>query len=371
MTKLAYVGMPCDIEALRKVDAFSKDIEQAWSGDAVLKIGLFCRENWAYTCFRALIEDDYGIKLENVVKFDIKKGNIIAYLEDGGRFEFPLGEAKPYVRTSCQVCLDFTAELADISIGAVGTPRKWSTVIVRSPKGLEVVEGAVKEGYIEIKPIEDVKPGTGLIKKIIEEKRTENLAEAREREKAGVIVHHIKTLGEEDLNKIREGAKGKDFTALDHEIIDTGLCIACGTCEAVCPEGCIEVIEEKPELKGKCKEDCYACYLCCPRTSLPMKALEGLAFGKDTPFEDGIGKYLKIYAARATHKETLERGQDGGAVTAILAYSLDRGIVDSAVSVKSGDAPWRPISLKYGRGERIQTSGTIYSHSTSIPIIKG
>jgi len=39
------------------------------------------------------------------------------------------------VRTGCHFCTDFTSELADISVGMVGSPDGYSTVIVRSQKG--------------------------------------------------------------------------------------------------------------------------------------------------------------------------------------------------------------------------------------------
>jgi coenzyme F420 hydrogenase subunit beta len=368
MTK-AYVGVPCDIEALRKVEAFSKDTGQYWADD-VLRVGLFCRENWAHSCFRALIEDDYGTKMEDVLKFDIKKGNIIAHLKNNGKLELPLEKSKPYVRMGCQVCLDFAAELADISVGAVGTPAKWSTVIARSREGNEIVERAAKEGYIELKPIEEVKPGVKLITRLTDNKRTENIKEAGERELAGFKVLHIKTLND-DLDKSKETSKGKDFKDLEFDIIDTGLCISCGTCEAVCPEGCVKVIDQKPELQGKCKEDCHACYLCCPRTSLPMVSLENKAFGDETPREYGVGKYLKIYAARAKDSAILERGQDGGVVTAILQYALKNGVVDSVISVKKGEDPWMPVPFVSKIGsDLLGASGTIYSHSPSIPTLK-
>ena len=95
MTKLAYVGTPCHIEGISKVAALSKDIGQDWVNKVALKIGLFCRENWCYTCFRTLIEDDYGVKLEDVAKFDIKKNHLIGYQKNGDKREFHLEKAKP------------------------------------------------------------------------------------------------------------------------------------------------------------------------------------------------------------------------------------------------------------------------------------
>ncbi len=366
--RYAFVGVPCDIEALRKVEAFASERKQEWVNDVALQVGLFCRENWAYTCFRALIEDDYGVKLEDVEKFDIKKGKIIAYQKGGDKLEFPLKKSHPYVRVGCQVCLDFAAELADISVGAVGSPPKWSTVICRTKRGKDIFEGAVNEGYIEAKPIDEVKPGTMLVKKLTDEKRAENLEEAKRRNEQGNEVLHIKTLGEANLN-LEDG--GKNFDDLDHDIIDAGLCISCGTCEAVCPEGCIRVIDQRPELTGKCKDECTDCYFLCPRTSLPQVALENLAFDADAVRESGVGRHIGIYAARAKDEKTLDKGQDGGAVTAMLAYALDNGLIDGVVSPKAGEDPWKPMPVTSKSIDDLKkTGGTIYSHSVTIPFLK-
>ncbi|MHC1610125.1 MAG: Coenzyme F420 hydrogenase/dehydrogenase, beta subunit C-terminal domain, partial [Candidatus Methanospirareceae archaeon] len=42
------------------------------------------------------------------------------------------------VRNNCFYCEDFTAKLADISVGSVGSPEGSSTVIIRSKKGEEL-----------------------------------------------------------------------------------------------------------------------------------------------------------------------------------------------------------------------------------------
>jgi coenzyme F420 hydrogenase subunit beta len=366
--RYAFVGVPCDIEALRKVQAFSEERNQQWINALDFQVGLFCRENWAFTCFRALIEDDFGVQLQDVEKFDIKKGNIIAYKKDGEKLEFPLGKSRPYVRVGCHVCLDFAAELADVSVGAVGTPANWSTVICRTQKGKDIFEGAVNEGYIEAKPIEEVKPGTMLVKKLTEDKRTENLEEAKKRGEKGVDVLHIKTLGQAELKKDDEG---KNFDNLNSDVIDAGTCIACGTCEAVCPEGCVKVVDQRPELSGDCKDDCTDCYFLCPRTSLPQVALEDLFFDENAAREAGVGRHLTIYAARAKDENTLEKGQDGGAVVAMLSYALDKGLIDGVVSPKSGEDPWNPEPvISKSKSDLKKTSGTIYSHSVTIPFLK-
>jgi len=61
----------------------------------------------------------------------------------------------------CHYCIDYVAELADISVGAVGSADGWTTVIVRSEMGQKLFDSAVRSKVIEAAPIEMIKP-TGL-----------------------------------------------------------------------------------------------------------------------------------------------------------------------------------------------------------------
>jgi len=62
-----------------------------------------------------------------------------------------------------------TAELADISVGPVGSEEGWSTVFTRTERGEEIVKGALEKGYSEVKEIEE--KGLGLIRGLGERKR--------------------------------------------------------------------------------------------------------------------------------------------------------------------------------------------------------
>ena len=47
--------------------------------------------------------------------------------------------------------MDFTSEQSDISVGSVGSPDGWSTIILRTEKGLKLLKNAEKDGYIKPK----------------------------------------------------------------------------------------------------------------------------------------------------------------------------------------------------------------------------
>ena len=114
--------------------------------------------------------ESLGIKPSDVKKFDIKKGKFI--IEADERKEIPIKDMKHLIRKACRVCCDFSAELADISIGSVGSPTGWNTVIVRSEVGKALFENFVKECDVEVKEITE--KGLNAVRKLAEMKKKEN-----------------------------------------------------------------------------------------------------------------------------------------------------------------------------------------------------
>ena len=66
-----------------------------------------------------------------------------------GCVEIPLDEIRTCIPEGCSICPDMTAELADLSIGALEGDAAWNTLIVRTEKGQKLVDEAVKAGYLE------------------------------------------------------------------------------------------------------------------------------------------------------------------------------------------------------------------------------
>ena len=120
---------------------------------------------------------------------------------------------------------------------------------------------------------------------------------------------------------------------LKDAIVDTGMCTYCGACAAVCPYDIIEFDENGPKLK----EECYrngegACKDVCQRVMTDASRLSMNVFNFMAKPPSLIGQYEKIVAARATDSAIREKGQDGGAVTALLTYCFDNGLIDGAVT---------------------------------------
>lgn len=161
--RVAVVGTPCQILASRKMQS---QVHGAYKlgGRISLAIGLFCLEAFSYgklmeNYVHKMVKDPFKIS-----KFSIREGRFIIYVDGVEEVNEPLKKVKEYVWKGCSTCIDFTAEFADISVGSVGSQLGWSTVIVRTLRGEEFFEDAVREGLIECKPLNEAKLG---IKKII------------------------------------------------------------------------------------------------------------------------------------------------------------------------------------------------------------
>lgn len=163
------VGVPCEVQTLRKMQYSHKACSKLGSHVKFI-VGLFCMESFWYKELVKFAEWK-GVDINTVRKFAITKGKFIAYAEDKELFSVPLDEVKAYVRGGCHICRDFTAEYADISVGSVGSPDGWSTVIVRTKIGEEIFKGACEANYIEFKPIEEVKPGLKSVLKLSDGKK--------------------------------------------------------------------------------------------------------------------------------------------------------------------------------------------------------
>lgn len=173
LDKVGIVGTPCQMQAVRKGQLYPVGLRDV-PDKIALAIGIFCMENFPYQSIEAIVEDHCNQKLESVTKMDITKGKFWAYTERGAVSQIPLKVTHKYEQPGCHVCLDYVSNLADVSTGSVGSPDGWSTVFVRTKIGDDVWNKAFAAGCFETKPIEEVKPGLDLVKKLATDKITKN-----------------------------------------------------------------------------------------------------------------------------------------------------------------------------------------------------
>jgi coenzyme F420 hydrogenase subunit beta len=167
--KVAVVGTPCQIRGLsRLTDGPMKNIRYKNSVD--LKIGLFCMETFNYDSFIEYLSEN-DVDPAQVTKFMIKNGRFFAHAGEERIHRARLKKVKSLIRSCCSQCDDFTSEYADISVGNVGSPAGYSTVLVRTERGKTVLDSAIKAGIVEAGPIEDFEKGKTLVHKLAELKK--------------------------------------------------------------------------------------------------------------------------------------------------------------------------------------------------------
>jgi coenzyme F420 hydrogenase subunit beta len=141
--RIAVVGRPCQITAIRKMQLYDDHPE---TKNIQLLIGLFCLWALEYRGYSSYLSDQVDIK--KIDKIDIPKNDDFIVYTDGGTARVPIDKIKGFVRSSCDVCFDVTAELADISVGSTEWKDDWNTMLVRSEAGEKLSESALKAKII-------------------------------------------------------------------------------------------------------------------------------------------------------------------------------------------------------------------------------
>ncbi|MFP3985557.1 MAG: coenzyme F420 hydrogenase/dehydrogenase beta subunit N-terminal domain-containing protein, partial [Candidatus Bathyarchaeia archaeon] len=118
----------------------------------------------------------------------------------------------------------------------------------------------------------------------------------------------------------------------------------------------------------KC-ENCGICPQVCPKYDWSWSAAENFLFGRQRKDDDeSFGIYRRLVLAQAADDNVLKKCQDGGAVTALLSYALQNGVVEGvAISGTASDKPLYPkpklaITLK----DVLENAGTRYAYSPNM-----
>ena len=154
---IAFVGTPCNVDAVNKMTKSPAGMLKYFMRAHILTIGLFCMDSFAPEALYPYFEKD-GIDLKKVTKMDISKGKFHIYYEDNNEpiKSYTIKELDKFKSSSCNFCVDLTAENADISVGSVGSGPNKNTVFARSGIGSEIVEDAAQKGYIKIEPFDAI-----------------------------------------------------------------------------------------------------------------------------------------------------------------------------------------------------------------------
>jgi coenzyme F420-reducing hydrogenase beta subunit/ferredoxin len=152
---------------------------------------------------------------------------------------------------------------------------------------------------------------------------------------------------------------------LRDEVVDTGMCTLCGACAAVCPNDRIEFREDGPALKEECPRNGQgACKDVCQRVITFASKMGPNIFGFKAQPPSLLGQYETLLSARAGDAAIREAGQDGGAVTALLSYCMDQGLIDGVVTTGKIGKPSSVVDRS--KDELLRSAGSTYS---AIPVL--
>jgi coenzyme F420 hydrogenase subunit beta len=168
--KLAVVGCPCHIHGIRKIQMFRlrPDIAKA----VTLIIGLFCSTQFYFEGTRHVLVEECGLTgVDEVRSLQYRggewPGHFIVETQNGRRVEVDRHHyiyhilLPGYRRDRCMMCLDWSSEVADISVGDHFVAPKGGEVflgetafIVRSAFGEKLIKDSEEKGYIRTQPLE-------------------------------------------------------------------------------------------------------------------------------------------------------------------------------------------------------------------------
>jgi coenzyme F420 hydrogenase subunit beta len=153
LRRVAFVGTPCQIKAIRKMEALGVVPSDSIS----LHLGLFCAGNFTFgEKERKQLEKMGGFSWEDVKKVNLKE-RLMVHLKSGEVKHISLDDLQSMKRYACRYCDDYTAEFADISFGGIGAEEGWTCVLTRTPLGRAVFADSRGDALEEYSPADNPK----------------------------------------------------------------------------------------------------------------------------------------------------------------------------------------------------------------------
>jgi coenzyme F420 hydrogenase subunit beta len=165
----------------------------------------------------------------------------------------------------------------------------------------------------------------------------------------------------------------KHWKHLYEEVVATEICCGCSACIVACPHKVLELLDFDPvQIDARSpfdncvhgEEGCSLCAMACLRLQPALDLIEPTVVGRRRSEDEPEGPYRSKILARAAYEPILSKGQDGGAVTALLAWGLDTGELDGAVvSAPSEKVAWLDEPrLVRNKEELLAAAGSRYTY---------
>ena len=196
-TNIAFVGVPCHVLALRKLEAWQHKI----SGNLKITIGLFCFGTLSLSALLGYIKKKYNIDPSDVKHIRLSSKFVVTTTK--GEIRLPMSEVSDQILPSCRKCTDFTSELADISVGSAYPLQDWSTVIIRTKAGEDFFYKAVENGIINTWVMEEEPTVIERVMIAAMQKRTAGMKHAKEMEETSGYMPAVLLRESESLARIK------------------------------------------------------------------------------------------------------------------------------------------------------------------------
>lgn len=149
MRRLLVIGVGCQIQALRAVEA-KLGLEKLYV------LGTPCVDNVTRAGLQKFL-DTTSRSPETVVHYEFMQDFRVHFKhEDGSEETVPFfglktNQLKDVFAPSCMSCFDYVNGLADLVVGYMGAPFGWQWIVVRNPRGQEMLD--LVQNQLETQPV--------------------------------------------------------------------------------------------------------------------------------------------------------------------------------------------------------------------------
>lgn len=190
---LGIVGTPCQLTGVARLRMNPTNRDDFYD-PVSLSIGLFC--TWAVDTrkFADLVSKKTDPSAVTGMDVPPPPASVMELTANGEKIEIPLDDIRDIVPGGCAICPDMTAEFSDISVGALEGDSGYNTLIVRTDRGMKLIETAVTDGWLEVgdiaaESVENLTRGAaGKKKRALEKAQEMNLLNTAEENGRSAII---------------------------------------------------------------------------------------------------------------------------------------------------------------------------------------